>query len=233
MRKYFFVAAILILTVNFVSAQSQSQKTRWGFYAGPVAATMVKYKVTPQSGFFQRDLAFGPSEKYAMGATIGILLDVPMQKHGSFQTGLNYIGKNSKDNYIDNTGQTVKTKTTLSYLEVPINVLFRIPAGGGKVTWGGGVSAGMALDGQISTTAGSVIKDDKKLGFGDLTTDDFGKYDFGVNVLAGYEFTDGFFVTLNYNHGINRLIVGGDPRDKLYNRYIALRAGFLLGGGKK
>jgi Outer membrane protein beta-barrel domain len=218
MRKNFLVAIIFIMIVNFVSAQS----TRLGFYAGPVAANMWE-KIGGKSRMHD----------YVLGATIGILLDVPMEKIGSFQPGLNYIGKNSKDTYTDNTGQVVKTKTTLSYLEVPINVLFRIPGGRGKVTVGGGVSAAMALDGQKSTVAGSSVNVDKKLDFGDLTTDDYGKYDFGINALAGYEFRNDFFVTINYNYGINRLFVGGDPKNKLYNRYIALRAGFLIGGGKK
>jgi hypothetical protein len=218
MRKTLFVATIFILIVNFVSAQS----TRIGVYAGPVAANMWE-KIGDKSRM----------HKYQLGATMGILLDVPMQRFGSFQPGLNYIGKNSKDNYIDNTGAQIETETKLSYLEVPINVLFRLPGGGGKITLGGGVSAATALDGHRSTRTGGVGKVDKKLGFGDETTDDYALYDFGINALAGYEFKNGFFVTFNYNYGINRLIVGGDPKDKLYNNYIALRAGFLLGGKKK
>jgi Outer membrane protein beta-barrel domain len=218
MRKNLFVATIFILVVNLVSAQS----TRLGFYAGPVASNMYE-KVGDESRM----------HNYLLGASIGILLDVPMQRIGSFQPGLNYIGKNSKDEYTDNTGTLVKTKTTLSYLEIPLNVLFRLPGGGGKVTLGGGVSVAMALDGHRSTIAGSAVKVDKKLGFGDEPADDYGKYDFGLNALAGYEFKNGFFVTFNYNYGIHRLFVGGDPEDKLFNNYIALRAGFLLGGGKK
>src|SRR5258706_491370 len=214
MRKFLFVATFIILIVNFVSAQP----TRFGFYAGPVAANM-----------FQKVSGVKHNSDYVMGATIGILLDVPMQKHGSFQPGLNYVGKNSKDEFQLN-GGTVNTKTTLSYLELPLNVLFRIPGGGGNVTLGTGVAVAKALDGKRTTTDGSNNKEDKDLKFGDGTSDDFGKYDFGINALAGYEFKNGFFVTLNYNYGINRLFVGGDPKDKLYNRYLALRAGFLIGG---
>jgi len=169
---------------------------------------------------------------YVLGATIGILLDVPMQKIGSFQPGIDYIGKNSKDTYTDNNGQTIHTKTTLSYLEVPMNVLFRIPQGNGKVTVGGGIATAVAVSGKEDKTIGN-SSTNSKLEFGDLASDDYVRYDFGLNVLAGYEFQNGFFATLNYNWGINRLFVGGDPKDKLYNNYLALRAGFLLGGKKK
>ena len=218
MRKTLFLTTLIILIVNFVSAQS----TRFGFYAGPVAANM-----------FQKVGGVKHNSDYVMGATIGILLDVPMQKHGSFQPGLNYVGKNSKDEF-EQGGQTIKTKTILSYVELPLNVLFRLPGGGGgNFTLGAGVAPAIALDGVRTTTDASNNKEDKDLSFGDGTSDDFGKYDFGINALAGYEFKNGFFVTLNYNYGINRLFVGGDPKDKLYNRYLALRAGFLIGGRKK
>jgi Outer membrane protein beta-barrel domain len=215
MRKIIFVSAIIFIAVNLASAQS----TRFGFYVGPVAANM-----------FEKVGGKGHSHGYVLGTTIGVLLDVPMQKHGSFQPGLNYIGKNSKDNFKSG-GDEVNTRTTLNYIEVPINVLFKLPFRNGNITLGTGVAAAMALDGKSRIkTSGS--KEDKKLGFGDETTDDLGKYDFGINALAGYEFKNGFFVTLNYNYGISRLFVGGDPDDKLYSRYFALRFGFLLGGKK-
>lgn len=225
MRKNLLVVFIFILAANFVSAQSiQPQATRVAFFAGPVAANMWQ-KVGGESRMHD----------YVLGATIGLMLDVPMQKIGSFQPGIDYIGKNSKDTYTDNNGQTVHTKTTLSYLEVPMNVVFRLRhGGGGNIILGGGVAAAVALSGTQSTTVGTSLNDKKDLKFGDLANDDYGRYDFGLNGIAGYEFKNGFFLQLNYNWGINRLFVGGDPDDKLYNNYFALRAGFLLGGkGKK
>jgi hypothetical protein len=212
MRKNLFVTTIIILIVNFAFAQS----TRFGFYAGPVAATM-----------FEKVSGVKHNHDYGLGASIGVLLDVPMQKVGSFQPGFNFITKNSKDDVISN-GQTVKTTTLLSYIELPLNVLFRIPAGAGKVTLGGGVAVAKAIKGKMTGTN----NEKKDLSFGDNASNDFGIYDFGINALAGYEFKNNFFVTLNYNYGINRLFVGGDPKDKLYNRYIALRVGYLISGKK-
>ena len=223
MRKNLSVAIIAIIIANIVSAQTiQPQVTRIGFFAGPVAGNMWE-KVSGKSHMHD----------YVLGSTIGILLDVPMQRFASFQPGVDYIGKNSKDSYTDNNGLIVHTKTTLSYLEVPMNVLFRIPNGSGKVTVGGGVATAVAINGKENTTVGTSTPEEKKLQFGDLAVDDYVRYDFGLNFLAGYQFQNGFFVTFNYNWGINRLFVGGDPKDKLYNNYIALRAGFLLGGKKK
>ena len=120
----------------------------------------------------------------------------------------------------------------ISYIELPLNVLFRIPGGGGKVTLGGGVAVAKAIKGKMTTSDANANNEKKDLSFGDNASNDFGIYDFGINALAGYEFKNNFFVTLNYNYGINRLFVGGDPKDKLYNRYIALRVGYLIGGKK-
>jgi hypothetical protein len=117
----------------------------------------------------------------------------------------------------------------INYLELPLNVVFRIPGGSGNVLLGTGVATAVALSGR-QTSSGS--SDTKKLNFGDDATDDFARYDFGINVIAGYEFKNDFFVQLNYNYGIHRLFVGGDPDDKLYNRYFALRVGVMIGGKK-
>ncbi|MFI5131811.1 MAG: porin family protein [Chitinophagales bacterium] len=213
MRKTLFLATFIFLIVNFVSAQS----SRLGVFAGPVAANM-----------FQKVGGVKHNTDYGVGATIGVLLDVPMQKRGSFQPGLNYVGKNSKDEF-EQGGSIIKTETMLHYIELPLNVIFRLPKGDGNFTLGGGVAAAVAIDGSRTS---SINTDKEELNFGDETTDDFGKYDFGINALAGYEFKNGFFLQLNYNHGINRLFVGGDPEDKLYNRYFALRVGLFIGGKK-
>ena len=213
MRKILVVSTFAFFFVQLAVAQS----TRFGFFAGPVASSM-----------FQKVGGVKHNSKYVLGATIGVLLDVPMQKYGSFQPGLNYVGKNSKDEFISN-NKTVNTKTNISYLELPLNVLFRIPAGSaGSFTVGTGIAPAVALKGKKSTTDATTPNENKDLEFGDDATDDF-----GINGLLGFESKKGFFVTLNYNHGINRLFVGGDPDDKLFNRYLALRAGFLIGGSKK
>ena len=222
MRKNLIVSVIIILIANLVSAQgpNQNQSTRVGLFGGPTLANMFK-KVGGEKS----------SSNYVLGATGGILLDVPMQRYGSFQPGLNYVGKNSKEEVVNSSGEHVQTQTNLSYLELPLNVLFRIPAGSGNATVGTGVAAAVALAGKMKST-GPMTNETKKLTFGDNATNDYARYDFGINVLAGYQFKNDFFITFNYNIGIHRLFVGGDPDDKLYNRYFAMRVGIMFGGKK-
>jgi hypothetical protein len=215
MRKNLFITSIIILLVNFASAQ----KTRFGFTAGGVAATM-----------FEKVGGKTSTSDYRFGATAGILLDVPMQRHGSFQPAMTYTSKGGRGEFTQGT-QTGKVKTNLEYIELLLNVVFRIHKGNGNIILGGGPATGIAISGKRLFDIGNSVGKET-LEFGDATTDDFGEFDFGLNGLAGYEFKSGFFISANYCYGINRLFVGGDPKDKLFNRYFALRLGILIGGKK-
>lgn len=218
MRKNFFITIIAILTVNIVSAQL----TRLGFTVGPTYSTM-----------FEKVGGEKHMHDYRTAITFGTLLDVPMQSHGSFQPGLNYVMKNSEDNFVDINNKNVLQKVSITYVEVPINVVFRIPAKSNNFLLGAGVAAAMAVKGKITEEVDHTLTRDEGLNFGDDTKDDYGKYDFGINAIVGYEFHNGWFIQANYNHGINRLFVGGNPDDKLYNRYFALRFGYLIPRKKK
>lgn len=217
MKKNLLVFTLIILAVNIISAQS----TRFGFSGGPVAATM-----------FEKVSGVKHVHDYRIGETIGIFLDVPMEKHGSFQPGLNIVVKRSKDVFTE-AGKEVLEKVSITYIELPLNVVFRVfPGSKGNVLLGGGIAPAMAKKGKITNEVDKVLTVDRGLNFGDETSDDYGKFDFGLNALAGYEFKNGFSIVANYNHGIKRLFVGGNPDDKLYNRYFALRFGYLIGKKK-
>lgn len=215
MSKNLFATTIIILFVHFVSAQS----TRFGITGGPVAATM-----------YQKVVGVKKTGDYRFGATVGILLDVPMLKNGSFQPGLNYVQKGTKDKLVEG-NQQGELKTHLHYLEMPLNVVFRIPWKNGKLILGGGPAVGLAISGKrLHDIANS--RGEEKIEFGDSRTDDMIGTDFGLNGRIGYEFTNSFFIAADYSYGINRLFIGGDKKDKLYNRYIAIRLGYLIGAKK-
>lgn len=212
MRKNLFVAIAIVLFVNSVSAQ----KTRWGITAGPVLATM-----------YQKVTDVKTTRDPRIGATFGLLIDVPMQRVGSFQTGVNYIQKGAKDEFTDAGGLKVVTKTNLEYIEVPMNAVFRLPLGKGNVILGAGASVAFANGGKNLYIVGDSRGEDP-IDFGDETDSEMNWVDFGLNGIAGYEFNNGIFIAANYNRGINRLFVGGSNEDKLYNNYIALRLGYLF-----
>ncbi|HYM94342.1 MAG TPA: porin family protein [Chitinophagaceae bacterium] len=214
MKRTLSATVLLILFASLASAQS----ARFGFTAGATYANM-------------RETAplYKSNGDYFTGVTFGILLDQPMQKNGSFQLGVNFTQKGTKSMspYI---GSTDGIKNVLNYLEVPMNVVFKFKHMGGKLLAGAGVSANFALSGK-STNSTTLRK--TTLSFGNGNGDDLKGMDFGVDGLLGYEFKNGFFITGNYYHGVNTLVIGGQGNDKLFNCYFALRVGYLLKAATK
>jgi hypothetical protein len=154
-----------------------------------------------------------------------------MLKGGSFQPGVNFITKGMREDITQGT-QTGKLKTNINYLEITLNVIFRIPNNTNNFIVGAGAVPSLPISGKRITDVGNA-QGKQSLEFGDKTTSDFNGTDFGLNGIAGYELANGFFATLNYYYGINRQFVGGDPKDKLYHRYFALRIGYFIPEGKK
>lgn len=215
MKKNIFVTTIFILLISFVSAQA----SRFGFTAGFTMANMMdKNGDVKVNG----DFKFGP--------TIGLVLDVPMEKNGSFQPALNFVQKGTKN--LTTTGlNTTKTTTRLSYIEIPLNIIFKIRSSKGYFRIGGGPAVALGLSGKTTTETNSVITE-KKVQFGTNTTDDLKGADFGLNAIVGYEFTCGGFVYINYTHGISTLLINAGDHS-LFNRYFGLRFGYLLKGKMK
>jgi hypothetical protein len=169
---------------------------------------------------------------YKIGLTAGIMLDVPMERNGSFQPGLNFVQKGGKNVSGEGTDQE-ETDARLNYIEMPLNVVFRIPCSSGKVVLGGGPAIGIGLSGK-STFKDNTGSETSDIKFGSSSREhDLNFVDFGLNATAGYEFSSGFFIAANYTHGINKLLLDALEDDKLYNRAFSLRVGFLFGGKVK
>ncbi|MBC7946666.1 MAG: PorT family protein [Chitinophagaceae bacterium] len=217
MRRIIFPFVIVLISTYASFAQN-----RFAISAG---ATM--------SNFSQKDNDEKvDGNKFKPGITVGVSLDVPMEKHGSFQPGVFLVQKGSKSETVDGSDVT-KVDTRLNYIEVPLNVVFRIPCSSGRVVLGGGPAVGFALSGKSKVDGtGTDLESDLK--FGSSSRDaDLNFIDFGINALAGYEFSSGFFVNASYTHGINNLILDAPEGNKLWNRVFALRLGFMLGGKAK
>lgn len=211
---------MLLAMAAITIANAQEQRTRFAFTAGPVASTMYQ-KVSGNSS----------SGDYRIGASAGFLLDVPMQKGGSFQPGINFVTKGMRGD-VSQGSQTGTLKTNFNYLEVTLDVIFRIKHNGNNFIVGGGAVPSLPISGKSIADVGNA-QSKTSLSFGDKTTDDYNGTDFGANGLVGYEFANGFFTTLNYYYGFNRQFVGGDPKDKLYHRYFSLKLGYFLPFSKK
>jgi hypothetical protein len=121
---------------------------------------------------------------------------------------------------------------------VPLNLVYNSGGKGGSFFIGGGPSLGIGFSGKAKGTSTSTIggsttttTSEQKIVFDgkENANDNDGHakpFEFGVNALLGYKFTNGLFINANYNQGLSSIAVDKDESFK--NMYIGLNIGFFL-----
>jgi hypothetical protein len=164
------------------------------------------------------------------GFHAGLIADIGFQQF-SIQPGLFFITKGTKSTYsIENNSEqnagTETLKTTLNYLELPINLLYKIQVAPiAKVYLGGGpyLGYGLSASNEEFTTPASGPTSHSSLSFGG----GFPHYrnpDYGVNFIAGIEMAKRFTIDLNYSVGLGNLAYPANA--KLQNRSAGLSVGY-------
>ena len=207
MKKLFIfqIALCSLITMN-------AQNARFGITAGTAIASQ-KYKAS----------GINISGDSKVGFTAGLFANLGLSENFAFQPGLNFVQKGSK---ISSGGATATQ--TLNYIEVPLNVLYRTPAGSGHFFGGVGPALGYGVSGTAKSDGES-----QDVHFGSSDTDDYKPFEFSGNILAGFEFSNGFLVSANYNHGFNNILNGGGSDASAKNSYIGIRIGYMFGGSQK
>lgn len=211
---------VLTVTISVLCLYCFSQNARFGVNAGAVLASM--------KGKYQ-----GQSENSdgKAGINVGVLAEVPVAETFCFMPFLNFLQKGGKFKE-SSSGYTFEGKHTLNYMELLLNMVYCSQAGNGKffAGLGPGVSFGISGKYKDKTTFGGQTETEKgDIKFGnDENEDDYKPIDFGGNVLAGYEFSCGVFVALNYYLGFSNLVIDGDSDNSAKNRYFGIRVGYYL-----
>jgi|ERR1700744_5166168 len=175
-------------------------------------------------------VGYNLGNQYTTGFHAGLVADIGFQQF-SIQPGLFFITKGTMytDSLINNLGQKAGTqtlKTTLNYLELPVNLLYKIQAAPkAKIYLGGGPYLGYGLSGSNEeyTTPASGPTSHSSLSFGG----GFPHYrnpDYGVNFIAGIEMAKRFTFDLNYSLGLGNLVYPAGA--KLQNRSMGLSVGY-------
>lgn len=145
----------------------------------------------------------------------GVNIQIPIAPEFYFQPGLLFSTKGAKNSYGSLTG-TYK----LSYIELPLNMVYKGALGNGFIMVGFGPYVGYAIGGKSSITNGSttiessiVFKNSVESGDPYLTAY-IKKFDAGGNIFAGYETAGGLFFQLNTQFGMLNI----NPKD---NRALA------------
>jgi hypothetical protein len=149
---------------------------------------------------------------------IGAFADFKTGDNFSIQPGLSYTGKGSEGTD-ETTGNPADIKTF--YLQVPVNLVYHIPAAFGNVYLGAGPYLGIGLSGKVKGRNGSTLDEDIHFGDG---TDGFKRTEVGLNGIAGFEFKGGLILGLNYDMGLTS-IIDADPIT-LKNRVFGISIGY-------
>ncbi|RQO31001.1 hypothetical protein DBR32_09850 [Taibaiella sp. KBW10] len=180
--------------------------------AGFAVATQAQVKFAPEVGLnvttmkSSSDLATSTSNAL-VGLRAGAYVELPFNNMISLEPGVFYSMKGGENTFLG-----VKSTTTLSYIEVPVNIKFNLPLGiAGKVFAYAGPHIAYAVAGQ--TKIGSVSSDIK---FGDGNAQ-MNPLDIGAQVGVGYQLPFGLYARAQYGMGFNNLSNASTMNTKLTN----------------
>ncbi|MVT08450.1 porin family protein [Chitinophaga tropicalis] len=151
------------------------------------------------------------------GVRAGITADLHLVNEFYIGTGLLFAGKGSNAKGSD------KTKLTLSYLQVPVNFMYKPQLGSGHLVLGAGPYIAYGLKGKYKIDDGEVkgklnaFKDEA--GDGKLK-----RLDAGLGVVAGYELKSNLYVGIHSDLGLVNI---ADKKDfKIRNTSFGVSVGY-------
>jgi hypothetical protein len=156
------------------------------------------------------------------GFNAGINAEIPLSSGFYLQPGALYSTKGAKLN----DGNKLK----LSYIEVPVNFVYKPLLGSGNMLLGFGPYVGFGINGKVESPNGSseAVKFSKDY---DATSGSpqFKRFDAGGNLLAGYEFANHVSFQLNAQLGladIHPTTTAANDKTKLKNTGFGLSLGY-------
>jgi hypothetical protein len=156
---------------------------------------------------------------------LGLNAEIPIAEDFYIQPGLLFATKGAKDdNYR-------KINVRLSYLEIPINLLFKPELGDGKLLLGFGPYIGIAVGGSYTDLNGhkTQYKFANKVTATEASRDIYvRRMDLGLNFLAGYELSNKVSFQLNAQLGMSSIAtkVEGSSRSKVKNTGFGVSVGY-------
>jgi hypothetical protein len=156
------------------------------------------------------------------GFNAGINAEVPLSSGFYLQPGVLYSTKGAK--------LSDGNKVKLSYIEVPVNFVYKPLLGSGNMLLGFGPYVGFGIHGKVESPNGS--SEDIKFS-NDFDASSGGpqmkRFDAGGNLLAGYEFANHVSFQLNAQLGladINPKTTAANDKTKLKNTGFGLSLGY-------
>jgi len=215
MKKKILIAAIAGVMTGAAYGQSmvkETGKTSFGIRAG------VNFQNINGKDAAGNDL----KNDLLTGFNAGINAEIPLSSGFYLQPGALYSTKGAKGSN--------DSKVKLSYIEVPVNFLYKPILGSGNMLLGFGPYVGFGVAGKVESGNG-VSTDVKFTKDYDATSGapQFKRFDAGGNLLAGYEFANNVSFQLNAQLGLADINPGtttANDKTKLKNTGFGLSLGY-------
>lgn len=171
----------------------------------------------------------------------GVNASIPIAPDFCFQPGLLFSMKGARNNFfvlpVKAASDDYNTTTRISYIEMPLNLLFRPQFADGHILLGFGPYIAYGIAGKQKFDADPFFYEQKikfknKITSGESWDPDYAFYrpfDAGANIFAGYEFGMGLFFRLNAQLGllkINPDVEGSDSEASYKNTGFGLSLGY-------
>lgn len=146
------------------------------------------------------------------GFHAGVNVNIPMATDFYFQPGLLYTVKGANNEFFTpplKASGDYTTTTKLSYIELPLNLLYRPQLGNGYLLLGFGPYVAYGIGGKETTQLNStsferpVEFENTVSSWSDLISNAYYRpFDAGANILFGYELAMGAFIQMNAQLGL-------------------------------
>lgn len=199
------LAIVFCITINSVKAQFgvRAGANFYNLISKDANGKKVKYQLNP-------------------GFNLGVTYEIPMSDRTYIQTGLLFTQKGFQ-NEVKESLFTSATSATAYYSELPINFVYKPDRGRGRFLLGGGPFLGYGISGKFKQTKKTWIMDglidtekiNETMQFLNDKINASKKYyygkplDYGLNILAGYEYKGKYSAQLNGQLGLANI----EPKD--------------------
>ena len=217
-KKFYLVLLAAVLTANYAQAQFT-----FGVRAG-LNLTNMKMKAE----------GISISADMKPGFQLGVVGEYGLSESFFIQPGILFAQQGSKSDFSSSMGSysyESSTKTTLNYLQIPVNAQYKVDLGGMKLLLQAGPYFGFAISGKQKgeeTTIWGGEKEtekyDEKIDFGE--DDSMKRGDFGLGIGAGLQFGN-IQAGLGYNIGIANINTDSDFKTK--NNSLAITLTYFFG----
>lgn len=225
----------VFLTILFVLLTTASNiiyaQTKVGIKAGVNFSNMM---ITNENGNKE-------NTQSTPGFLLGLTADIPVTGDLYIQPAILYSSKGFKQETGGFYGSATNFEVKASYIEVPLNMLYKPRLGAGHLLVGAGPFMAYGTGGNWSSDTDILIGDIRIKGEGNVAFRNDGSIrndaeytygrplDYGANFLAGYEFFGQLSIQFNAQVGINDLkpeVDGVKREGKLKNKGFGISLGY-------